>query len=143
MATSSRQRAHPCFTSCAEFFVAISHHPGDSPLQPRFCSMHLLAFPQTKSTFEREKISDHQRDSGEYDRVADGNWENCVRSQGASFQGTEASLSYVPCFLYLISTSINVSIFHITWLDNFWTDLVIQHRDYYYTYLGLLGNGIL
>ena len=35
---------------------------------------------------------------------------------------TEASLSYVQCFLYLMSSSINVSIFHITWLDNSWTD---------------------
>ena len=37
---------------------------------------------------------------------------------------TEASLSYVQCFLYLLSSSINVSIFHITWLDTFWPDLI-------------------
>ena len=37
---------------------------------------------------------------------------------------TEASLSYVQCFLYLVSSSINVFIFHSTWLDTFWTDLV-------------------
>ena len=37
---------------------------------------------------------------------------------------TEASLSYVQCFLYLISSSINVSIFYITQLDIFWTDLI-------------------
>ena len=34
-----------------------------------------------------------------------------MRSQGASLKGTEGSLSYVPCFLYLVSSSINVSIF--------------------------------
>ena len=39
-------------------------------------------------------------------------------------KGTEVSLSYVQCFLYLESSSINVSIFHITWLDTFWTDLI-------------------
>ena len=39
-------------------------------------------------------------------------------------KGTEASLSYVQCVLHLISSSINVYIFHITWLDTFWTDLV-------------------
>ena len=39
---------------------------------------------------------------------------------------TEASLSHVQCFLYLISFSINVSIFHITWLDTFWTDLICE-----------------
>ena len=39
-------------------------------------------------------------------------------------KGTEASLSYVECFLYPVSSSINVSIFHNTWLDSFWTHLV-------------------
>ena len=37
---------------------------------------------------------------------------------------TEASLSYVHCFLYLVSSSLNVSICHSTWLHTFWTDLV-------------------
>ena len=37
---------------------------------------------------------------------------------------TEATLSYVQCFLYLVFSSINVSIFYITWLDTFWTDLI-------------------
>ena len=39
-------------------------------------------------------------------------------------KGTEASLSYVQCFLYLVSSSINVSIFHSTWLNTLWTDLL-------------------
>ena len=41
---------------------------------------------------------------------------------------TEASLSYAQCVLYLVSSSINVinvSIFHMAWLDTFWTDLSI------------------
>ena len=41
-----------------------------------------------------------------------------------TLKGTEASLSYVQCFLYLVSSSINISIFHSTWLDTFWTDLI-------------------
>ena len=41
-----------------------------------------------------------------------------------TLNGTEVSLSYIQCFLYLVSSSINVSIFHITWLDTFWTDCV-------------------
>ena len=48
-----------------------------------------------------------------------------------TLKGTEESLSYVQCFLYLVSSSINVSIFHITWLDTFWTDLV--HQIAFYT----------
>ena len=41
-----------------------------------------------------------------------------------TLKGTEASLSCVQCFLYHVSSSIDVSIFHSTWLDVFWTDLV-------------------
>ena len=36
---------------------------------------------------------------------------------------TKVSLSYVH-FLYLVSFSINVSIFHSTGLNTFWTDLI-------------------
>ena len=43
-----------------------------------------------------------------------------------TFKGTEVSLSCVQCFLYVVSSSINVSIFRITRLDTFWTDLVVQ-----------------
>ena len=41
-----------------------------------------------------------------------------------TLKGTEASLSYVQSFLYLVSSSINISIFHITWLNTDWTDVV-------------------
>ena len=96
--------------SPAEGFGETSNHPGDSgPLQPRFDTLWLLTFPKIKITFEREEISDRQWDSGKYNWIVDGNWENCVRSQGTYFEGDgEASLSYVQCFLYLISYSINV-----------------------------------
>ena len=35
-------------------------------------------------------------------------WENCVRSQGAYFEGTELSLFSEQCFLYRVSSSINL-----------------------------------
>ena len=91
------------------------------PLQPRFGTLRLLAFPQTKITFEREEISDHQWDS----EITMGQlMENCVSPKVPTLKGTEASLSYVQCFLYFVSSSINVSVFHITWMDTFWRDLV-------------------
>ena len=34
-----------------------------------------------------------------------------------TLKGSKASLSYVQCFLYLVSSLINVSIFHSAWLD--------------------------
>ena len=100
-------------------------HQNTQVIQPHYSPIwHLqfLAFPKTKITFEREEISDHQWDSGKYGRAADGNWENCVRSQGAYFEGDWGII--VLCTMFLVSSSINVSIFHITWLDTFWTDLV-------------------
>ena len=43
-----------------------------------------------------------------------------------TLKGTEASLSYVQCSLYLVSSSINVSLFYTTWLDIFWTELIFS-----------------
>ena len=125
-----------CITSHAEFFCKTLNHPSDSaPLQPRFGTLQLLAFPKTTITFEREEISDCRWDSGKYTGAADGEWENCVRCQGAYFEGDWETLSCVQCFLYLVSSSINVSNFHITCLDVFWicllytSDAADEHRD--------------
>ena len=113
--------------SCS-FFCETSNCPGESaPLQPRFGALRLLAFPKTKVTFEREEISDCWWDSWKYDRTADGDWENCVRSQGAYFERDWVII--VLCSMFLVSTSINVSIFHITWLDTFWTDHIHDYPD--------------
>ena len=126
LAASSWQYACPFIISCVEFFGKTSNCPGDSaPQQPRFGTLWLLAFLITKTTFEREEISDCQWDSGKYNRPAAGNWENCVRSQGAYLEGDWGMT--VLCTVFLLSSSINVSIFHITWLDTFWTDLIYTH----------------
>ena len=122
LAASSGQCAHSCITSHAEFFDKTSNHAGDSaPLQPRFGTLWLLAFPQTDVTLERKEISDHWWDSGKYNGAADGNWENCVRSSGAYFERDWSVI--VLCTMFLVSSSINVSISYIIWLDTFWTDL--------------------
>ena len=121
LAASSWQHAHSCIMSHEEFFSKISNHPGDSgPLQPRFGTLRFLAFPKTKITFKRKEVSDCWWDSGKYDGAADGNWENCMRSQSAYFEGDWGII--VLCTMFLISSSINVSIFHITWLDTCWTE---------------------
>ena len=85
-----------------QFFGKTSNHPGDSaPLQPRFGVLRHLIFPKTKITFEREEISDHLWDSGKYDGAADGDWENCVWSQGAYFEGEWQC--HCPMSMFLIS----------------------------------------
>ena len=102
LVASSQQYAFSCIMSHAEFFGETSNHPGDSaPLQPRFGTLRLLAFPKTKITFERQEISDCHWDSGKYDGTADGDWENCVRSQGAYSEGNWSVL--VPCTVFLVS----------------------------------------
>ena len=104
-------------------------YPGDSaPLQLWFGAVQLLVFPETKITFERGEISDCQWDSAKYNAVADDDWENCMRSQGAYFDGDWGIIVLCSMFLYLISTSINVSVFHSTWLDTFWTDLICDRE---------------
>ena len=114
LAASSQQCACTCIKSFTEFFVK------HQKTQPRWLSPSIaqiwhpetkvLIFPKTKITFEREEISDWWWDSGKYDRVADGDWENCVRSQGAYFGGNCGVI--VLCTMFLVSSSINVSICH-------------------------------
>ena len=124
LAALSWQCTHSYITSPAEFFGKISNHP--APYSPEL-ALQLLAFPKTKIAFEREEISDHWWDSGKFNGA--GSWwqlgELCEVPQVPTLKGTEASFPMynVSCFLYLVSYSINVSIFHITWLDTFWTDL--------------------
>ena len=127
LAATSQQHTHSCISSHAEIFGKTSNHPGDSaPLQPRFGTLQLHAFPKIKITFEQEEISDCRCNSGKYNMAADGNWENCVRSQGAYSEGNWSII--VLCTMFLVSSSLNVSTSHSTWLDAFWTDLIYDNR---------------
>ena len=94
------------------------------PLQPRFRILRLLASPKTKITFEREEISDHRWYSGKYNRAANGNWENCARSQGAYFEGDWGSI--VLCAMFLVSCIVfnKCLTFHMAWLDIFRKSLI-------------------
>ena len=117
-------------TSLAVFWWNIKSSRWLSSTTLRFGAPWFLAFPKTKITFEREETLDHWWDAGKYDRAADSNWENCPKVP--TFKGTEATLSYVHCFLCLVSPSINVSIFHITWLDTFRTEFICCVPIYMY-----------
>ena len=102
LAASSQQHACSWIISHKEFFFCETSHPGDSaPLQLSFGVLWLLPFPKTKITFEKEEILNHWWDSGKYDRGTDGDWENCVRSQGAYFEGDWGVI--IPCTMFLVS----------------------------------------
>ena len=125
LAASLRQHAHSCITSPAEVSGETSNHPGDlASLQPRFGILWLLAFPKLKWPLKEQRfqtIDEIQENTMEQLMVTGRTvWGPKV----PTLKGTKAPLSYIQCFLYLVSSSIHVSIFHITWLDTFWTDLV-------------------
>ena len=125
LAASSQQPAHSCITYQAEVFGKTSKSPRWlSPLQPSFGTFWLLAFPKTKITFAREEISDNYWDSGKYDGAFYGNWENCMKSQGTYFEGDWYIIVLYKMFLV---SSINISIFNITGLNTFRTDLVYMY----------------
>ena len=130
LAASSQECILVCITSHTEFFRETSNHLGDlAPLQPRFGALWLMAFPKTKITFKREDTSDVQKTQenvlGQWMVIGTTVWGSKV----PTLKGTEASLSYVQYFLYLVSSLINVSIFHSTWMDTFWTHS--YHRKRY------------
>ena len=115
-----------------QFFCETSNHPGDSaPLQPRFGTLQLPAFLKTKITFERERFQTvdeiQENMMGQLMVIRRIVWGPKV----STLKGTEVSLSYIQCFLYLVCYSINVSIFHITWLDAFWTDYMYAYIHTY------------
>ena len=112
LAAASQQCAWSCILTHAEIFGETSNLPGDSaPLRPRFGALRLPPFPRIKIAFEREETSDHQRHSGKYDGAADGGWGNCVRPQGAYFEGDGGII--VLSAMFLVSSSTDVSTFHI------------------------------
>ena len=101
LAASSQQHTLSCITSRAVFLRNIQSPRWLSPLTPQIWYPVTSGFPKTKITWEIEEISDRQWDSGKYDRAAGGNWENCVRSQGAYFEGDWGII--VQCTMFLVS----------------------------------------
>ena len=86
-----------------QFFCEMSNHTGDSDyLQPRFGTLWLWFFPKFKSPSQGDfrEISDHWWDSWKYDGAADGDWENCVKAQGAYFERDWGVI--VLCTMFLV-----------------------------------------
>ena len=122
-AASSRQYASSRITSCAVFWQNIkSPRWVRVPYSPDLAPWDFWLFPKLKPLKGKKfqtiiEIQDNMM--GQLMTIGRIVWVPKV----ATLTWTEASLSYVQCFLYLVSP-INVSIFHITWLGTFWTDSV-------------------
>ena len=125
LAASSWECTCSCITSCAEFFGKISNHKGTQPLySPDLVPCDFWCFPKLNSPLKGKRfhtINEIQESmTGQLMVTGRAVWGPEV----PTLKGAEASLSCVQCFLYLVSSSINVSIFHITRLDIFCTELL-------------------
>ena len=105
LAASSQQCSCLCIASPAEFFGDTSNHPGDSaaPRAQIWCSA-TSGFSKTKITFEREGISDHQRDSGKYNRAAEQLGELCEVPRDQLWRALRRRfpMHNVSCISYLL-----------------------------------------
>ena len=112
LAASLTQHNLSCIKSHVVFLWNIKSPRYSAPLELIFGALWPLAFPKTKTTFEREDISDHWWDSGKHDGAADDDG-NCVRSRGAYFEGDWGII--VPCTTFLIIVYLQeMSLFFIT-----------------------------
>ena len=105
LAASSWQHTCSCITSCA-VFGETSNHSGDLfPLQPKIVCDNFCFFPKPKSPLKgkRFQIIEIQKNMV----GADGDWENCVKSQGAHCEGAEA---HFLCTVFPLSSSVSVSL---------------------------------
>ena len=106
LAASALLRTHWCIMSHAEFFGETSNHPGDSaPYSPDLvpCTFWLCSKLKGKGF---QTVSEIQETTvGQLMAFGRTVWGPKV----PMLKGTEVSLSYVQCFLYLVSSSINVS----------------------------------
>ena len=117
LAASSWQHTCSHIMSCAEFCGETSTH---QVTQPQYSTdlvpTDFWLFPRLKSPLKGKRFQavDEVQENAVGQLMATGRtlWGPKV----PTLKGTEASLSYVQCFLYLVSSSINVCIFHITWI---------------------------
>ena len=102
LAASSRQQTHSHITSHAEFFAKTSNHPGDSaPYSPDLVPCYFWLFSKLKSRLKGKRfqtideIQENMR--GQLMGIRRTVWGPRV----PTLKGTEVSLSYIQCFLYL------------------------------------------
>ena len=123
--------------SCRVFWWNFKSPRWLSPLTAQTWYPATSGFYQTKITFEREDVSVYWWDSGKYDEAANGDSNKGFRRVFWTVEQMVGELCEVPrfllwkglrchCTMFLVSGIFfkKVSIFHSTWLDTFWTELV-------------------
>ena len=115
---------HSCILSGAVFFA--KHHitqVTQPPYSPDLVPCNFWLFPKLKSPLKGERFQTvneiQENTTGQLMAIERTVW----GTEAATLKGTEVSLSYVQCFLYLVSSSVNVSNFHISWLAGYFLDI--------------------
>ena len=125
LAASSWQHTHSCITSHAGFWQNIkSPRWFSTPYSPDLVPCDFWLFPKPNHLWKGRDF----RLSMRFRKIRWGSWWQLGELWGpklSTLKGTKVSLSCEQCFLYLLFSSISVSIFHITWLDTFWIDLEV------------------
>ena len=103
------------------------------PYSPGLVPYNFWLFPKLKSALKGKRFQTineiWENMTGQLMAIGRTLWDSSM----PTLKGIEASLSYVQCFLCLVSYSINVCIFYITRLDAFWTDLRCNQKYSLYT----------
>ena len=109
-------------------FLAKSNHPGDSaPYSPDLVPWDFWLFPKLKSQGTRFQTANEIQENMMGQLMAIG-W-TVWGPKVAALKVTEASLSYAQCFLYLVSSSISVSIFLVHgWIPSGQTSYVWKRK---------------
>ena len=121
LAASLWQCTSSCITSPTGFFGETSNHPGDSaPYSPDLAPCDFWLFPKLKSPLKGKRFKT-------LDEIQENTTEQLMVI-GRTVCGPKVSTLkgdwgvIVLCTVFLVPSSINVPILHITWLDTFWTD---------------------
>ena len=125
LAASSQQHTYSCITSCAEFLMKHQiTQVTQLPYSPHLAPWDFWLFLKLKSSLKGERfqtvIEIQENMMDQLMAIGRTVWGPNV----PTLKGTKASLSCVQWFLCLVSSSINVSIFHIKLPDTFGTDPV-------------------
>ena len=125
LAASSWECTCSCIISCAEFFAKTSNHPGDSAhYSPDLVPCNFCLSPKLNNLWKGRDF----RPSMRFRKIWWGSWwqlgELCEIPRCLLWKELRC---HCP-ILYVLK---NVSIFHITWLDTFWTDFICPHKHLY------------
>ena len=101
LAASLQQHTLSCITSRAVFLRNIQSPRWLSPLTPQIWYPVMTSFSQNKNCLWKGRDFRPSPDSRKYDRAVDGDWDNCVKSQGVYFEGDWGVI--VLCTMFPVS----------------------------------------